>query len=103
MTCEEVGVREFFIYALIYSNKLVCLQLITFGLGKRFSQKSWARLLNILAKNLEKYMYMNSFLKPAILLKIDFFLVIFQGFCSNISEDFVHRTPPCIFLVAKDK
>ena len=44
-------------------------------------------------------MLMNSFLEPATLLKMDFSLDIFQGFCLNISEDFFDRTPPCIFAV----
>ena len=48
-------------------------------------------------------MSMNSFLEPAFLLKINFFLGIFQGFCLKVSEDFFHRTPSCIFLVANSK
>ena len=46
---------------------------------------------------------MNSFLQPATLLKMSFFLGIFQEFCLKVSEDFFHRTPPCIFLVANSK
>ena len=42
---------------------------------------------------------MNSFLEPVTLLKMNFFLRIFQGFCFKVSEDFFRRTPPCIFVV----
>ena len=48
-------------------------------------------------------MNMNSFLEPAFLLKINFLQGIFQGFCLKVSEDFFHRTPSCIFLVANSK
>ena len=33
------------------------------------------------SKNLEKYVWINSFLEPAALLKMSFFWGIFQGFC----------------------
>ena len=46
---------------------------------------------------------MNSFLDPAVLLKMNFFLGIFQRFSVEVSEDFFHRTPPCIFVVANSK
>ena len=39
------------------------------------------KIMKILAKNLEKYVWMNSFLEPAALLKMSFFWGIFQGFC----------------------
>ena len=42
---------------------------------------------------------MNSFLERATLLKKNFFLGIFQGFCLKVSEDFFDRTPPSIFAV----
>ena len=42
---------------------------------------------------------MNSFLGRATLLKKNFFLGIFQGFCLKVSEDFFDRTPPSIFSV----
>ena len=48
-------------------------------------------------------MSMNSFLKPATLLKINFCLGIFQGFCLKVSEDLFHRIPLYIFLVANSK
>ena len=41
---------------------------------------------------------MNSFLERATLLKKNFFLGIFQGFCLKVSEDFFDRTPS-IFAV----
>ena len=46
---------------------------------------------------------MNPFLQPATLQKINFFLDVFQELCLKVSEDFFHRTPPCIFLVANSK
>ena len=52
-----------------------------------------------LNKNLEKYVWMNSFLESATLLKMEFFLNIFQGFCLKVSEYFFNRRPPCIFAV----
>ena len=46
---------------------------------------------------------MNLFLEPSLfletLLKTNFFLDIFQGFCLKVSEDFFHRSPPCIFVL----
>ena len=50
-------------------------------------------------KNLEKFVWMNSFLEPATLLKMNFFLGAFQGFYLKVSEDFFHRTPSWIFVV----
>ena len=46
---------------------------------------------------------MNSFLESATLLKMNFFLGIFQGFSVKVLEDLFHRTPPYIFLVANSK
>ena len=34
---------------------------------------------------------MNSFLEPVTLIKINFFLVIFQGYCLKVSEDFFYH------------
>ena len=42
---------------------------------------------------------MNLILEPVILLKMSFFLGIFQGFYLNVSEDFFYRTAPCILVV----
>ena len=42
---------------------------------------------------------MNSLLEPATLLKINFFLDVFQGFCLKVSGDFFQRTSPSIFVV----
>ena len=46
---------------------------------------------------------MNSLLGSAALLKMDFFLGIFQRFCLKVSEDFYHRRPPSIFVVVNSK
>ena len=72
MLCKKTmgaGDREFLIYLLIYSNKLAYLQLITVLVYRSSPPKSWARLLK-LCENLEKYVWMHSFLEPATLLKI---------------------------------
>ena len=42
---------------------------------------------------------MNSFLDRSPLLKKNFFLSIFQGFCLKASEDFFDRTLPSILAV----
>ena len=42
---------------------------------------------------------MNSFLERSTLLKKNFFLGIFQGFCLKVSEDFFDRTLPSMFAV----
>ena len=42
---------------------------------------------------------MNSYREPEALLKMNFYGVIFQGFCLKVSEDFFYRTPPRIFVV----
>ena len=52
----------------------------SFGLRKQSSQKSWTKLLKTFSKNLEKYVWMNSFLEPATLLTTTF-LRYFLGFC----------------------
>ena len=41
---------------------------------------------------------MNSFLEPGTLLKMNFFLGIFQGFCLKASENFFHREPFLVYL-----
>ena len=46
---------------------------------------------------------MNSFLEPATLLKLNFFLGIFQGFCLKVLEDLFHRIPLYIFLPGNNK
>ena len=51
------------------------------------------------SKNLEKYVRMNSALESVTLIKVDFFLGIFQEFYLQVSEDLFYRTPPCIFVV----
>ena len=44
----------------------------------------------------EKYVRMISFIEPATLLKNKLFL----SYCSrNLSDDFFHRTAPCIFVI----
>ena len=70
----------------------------SFGLGStppksheqgylNFQQKPWKKRVN------------DSFLVPATLQIMNFFLGIFQGFCLKASEDFFHGTHPCIFVV----
>ena len=93
MAHKGAGDRDILIY--LYSNKLAFFSINnSFGLRKNFSHKSKARffkprileslakLSNIrdetFSKNLEKYLWMNSFLELANLLKImNFFLGIF--------------------------
>ena len=61
--------------------------------AQQSSQKSWTRLLKLLAKTLKNTCEW-IFLEPATLIKMNFFLDIYQGFCLKDSEDFFHRTPP---------
>ena len=69
MAREGPGEREFLIYLVIYWNKLAYLQLITVLVYRSSPPKSHEQgYLNL--KNLEKYVWMNSFLEPATLLKI---------------------------------
>ena len=63
------GDREFLIYLLIYSNKLAYLQLIKVLVYRGSSPKSHEQGYLNFSKNLEKYLWMNSFLEPATLLK----------------------------------
>ena len=42
---------------------------------------------------------MNSFLEPAALLEMKFYLVIFQGICLKVLKDVLHRTPTRISSV----
>ena len=44
-------------------------------------------------------MSMSSFLGPAALLKMNFLKGNSQGFYLKCLENFIHRTPPCIFAV----
>ena len=57
MAREGAGHREFLIYSLIYSNKLVCLQLITLLVYGNNPPKSHEKdyLNQTFSKNLEKY------------------------------------------------
>ena len=41
---------------------------------------------------------MKSFLEPSTLLKMNFFVGIFLGFCLKVSEDFFQRISSCIFV-----
>ena len=63
------------------------------------SPKSHEQGYLTLTKNFEKYVWMNLFLESATLLKMNFFLDIFQRFCLKVSKDFFHRTHPSIFVV----
>ena len=55
----------------------------------------WLLYFEVLYFSLEKFVWINSFLEPATLLKINFFLNIFQALCLKVSEDFFHRTYIC--------
>ena len=46
---------------------------------------------------------MNSILNPATLLKVNFFLGVFQGFCLEVSEAFFYRTPLYVFVVTESR
>ena len=54
--------------------------------------------MNKVSKNFEKYVWMNSFLEPATLLKINFSLGIFQGFCLKVSEDFFVQNTSLLYF-----
>ena len=66
MAREGSGDREFLIYLLIYSNKLAYLQLITVLVYRSRPHKSHEQGY----LNLDKYVWMNSILEPATLLKL---------------------------------
>ena len=88
---------ESLIYILVLPNELAYFQLITvLFYGSSPTNSHEQGYLNF-SKNLEKYVWSNSFLVPATLLKINFFLDIFQGFCLKVSEDF-YWAPLCIFV-----
>ena len=44
-------------------------------------------------------MWMNSFLEPAALLEMKFYLGIFQGICLKVLKDVLYRTPTLISSV----
>ena len=75
MTLGETGDREFFIYPLIYSNKLAYLQLVTVLVYGNCPPKNQEKgyLNQTFSKNLEKCVKMNSILQPAALLKMNFY------------------------------
>ena len=77
MAREGAGDRQFLIY--LYSKISLFAANNSFDLRKQFSQKSWTSLLKLLQKNLEKNVWINLFLEPVTLLKMNFFLGIFQG------------------------
>ena len=70
MTYSEPGDREFFIYLLTYSSKLTYVQLITVLVYRTSPPKSREQGYLNLSKNFKKYLWVNSFLEPATLLKI---------------------------------
>ena len=69
MAHEGAGDSVFFLHLLIYSNKLACLQLIKVLVYRSSPPKSYEQGYLNFSKNLEKYVWMNSFLEPATLLK----------------------------------
>ena len=62
------------------------------GLSKAMNKVTW-----IFSKKLAKYVRMNLFLEPVTLLKMNFFLGIFQGFCLIVPKDYFYKTP-CRFV-----
>ena len=81
----------------------------SFGLKKQSSQKSWARLLKLLAKpwkvGVNEFIFgtcnlTKNHLEWLTLLK-KLLLGIFQVFCLQVSEDLLYRTPSCMFVVNK--
>ena len=90
MTHEGTVNREFLRYLSIYSNKLAYLQLWTVLVYGNSPPKTHEKgyLNQSFSKILEKYMQMNSFLEPVVLLKMNFYRGIFQGFCFEVSADF---------------
>ena len=51
------------------------------------------------SKIVEKYLWINSFLERATLLKMNLLLGIFEGFYLKVPEDFFDTTPTSIFAV----
>ena len=90
MTHEGTEDREFLIYLLIFTNKLAYLQLWTVLVYGNSPPKTHEKgyLNQTFSKILEKYVQMNSFLEAAVLLKLNFYRGIFQGFCFKVSADF---------------
>ena len=70
MAHEGAGDTEFFMYLLIYSNKLAYLQLIKVLVYRSSPPKSHEQGYINFSKDLEKYVWMKLFLEPAALLKI---------------------------------
>ena len=70
MAHEGAGDTEFFMYWLIYSNKLAYLQLIKVLVYRSSPAESHEQGYLNFSKNLEKYVWINSFSEPAILLNI---------------------------------
>ena len=101
MAREGAGEHEFLIY--LYSNKLAYLQLITVLVYGNSSTKSHEQS----SKNLEKYVWMSSFLEPVT--KNELFLryfsrIFFKSFRGFLlprnSHAFTeHLFYPCIFVV----
>ena len=89
----------FLIYLLIYSNKLAYLQLITVLVQGSGPFKSHKQVyLNFQQK--PRKIRVNEFIfRTYNLLKINFFIRIFQGFCLKVSENLFQRTLPCLFVV----
>ena len=90
MTHEGTVNREFLRYLSIYSNKLAYLQLWTVLVYGNSPPKTHEKgyLNQSFSKILEKYVQMNSFLEPVVLLKMNFYRGIFHGFCFKVSADF---------------
>ena len=70
MAHEGTRDREFLIYLLIYSNKLAYLQLTKVLVYRSSPPKSHEQGYLNFSKILKKYVWMNSFLEPATLIKI---------------------------------
>ena len=70
MVDEGAEDRQFLMDLLIYSNKLAYLQLIAVLFYRSSPTKSREQGYLNLSKNLEKYVWINSFLEPSTLLKI---------------------------------
>ena len=101
MPREGLGTMNFwYTYWYIQINKPNC-SYYQFWFRIHSSKISWTRLLNLLAKTLkntrEWIRYWNLQLTNFVIRT--FSKVLFQGFCLKVSEDFFHRTPPCILVV----
>ena len=69
MTHEVAKDGEFLIYSLIYWNELAYLQLIKVMVNRSSPPKSHEQGYLNFSINIEKYVWMNSFLGPVFLLK----------------------------------